>query len=66
MHQNPFDKLAVPKLVNKISAFYGTRSLIVLFIKACYLLFFSESAQFIPSIHPVFLRSILILTSLYA
>jgi len=40
MHQSLFDKLAVPKLVKKISAFYGTRSLSVIFIRACCLLFF--------------------------
>jgi hypothetical protein len=40
MHRSLFDKLAVPKLVKKISAYYGTRSLIVMFIRACYLLFF--------------------------
>jgi hypothetical protein len=40
MHQSLFDKLAVPKPVKEIYAFYGTCSLIFVFIRACHLLFF--------------------------
>jgi hypothetical protein len=36
MEQKPFDKLTVPKPVNKFPAFYGTRRFITVFIKPSY------------------------------
>jgi len=34
MQQSPFEKLRVAQLVNKFTAFYGTRSFITVFIRA--------------------------------
>ena len=60
------DKLTVPHLVKKLSAFYGTRRFITAFTRACHLsLSWAETMQSM-SLHTTSWRFILILSSTYA